>query len=104
MSITHVFTLASVHAHINLLGWMSLAVAGILYHLFPHLEESRAAKVHFWLHNIGLPVMMISIALAISGVNDLFFPIGMIGGVVTVIGIYFFGYNVLRNLKKTTQE
>ncbi|WP_188456695.1 cytochrome-c oxidase [Virgibacillus oceani] len=101
MSIFHVFTLATVHVHINLLGWMSLAVAGILYTLFPHLTETKTAKVHFWMHNIGLPVMMFSIAMAILGVSPLFFPIATLGGAVTVIGIFCFGYNVLKNLENT---
>jgi hypothetical protein len=43
--------------------------------------------------------MMVSIALALLGVNDIFFLIGTIGGVATVLGIFCFGYNVLRNLK-----
>lgn len=99
MSFTHVFGLATVHVHINLLGWMSLAIAGILYLLFPHLTLTSAAKTHFWLHNLGLPVMMISIALAILEVSPVFFPIATLGGVVTVLGIFCFGYNVLKNLK-----
>jgi cbb3-type cytochrome oxidase subunit 1 len=98
MSVTHVFSLATVHVHINLLGWMSLAIAGIFYTLFPHLSETSAAKAHFWLHNIGLPVMMISIALAILKVSPMFFPIATFGGAVTVLGIFCFGYNVLKNL------
>lgn len=98
MSIFHVFKLATVHVHINLLGWMSLSIAGILYTLFPHLAQTSAAKTHFWLHNLGLPIMMISIALAILEVSPVFFLIATIGGVVTVIGIFCFGYNVLKNL------
>ncbi|VEF49050.1 Cbb3-type cytochrome oxidase, subunit 1 [Bacillus freudenreichii] len=99
MSFTHMFALATVHVHINLLGWMSLAIAGILYLLFPQLTLTSAAKTHFWLHNLGLPVMMISIALAIMEVSPVFFPIATIGGVITVLGIFCFGYNVLKNLK-----
>ncbi|MFS0575056.1 cytochrome-c oxidase [Sporosarcina sp. 179-K 3D1 HS] len=98
MSITHVFNLATVHVHINLLGWMSLAIIGILYHLYPHLAGTGSAKAHFWLHNLGLPVMMIAIALAILTANPVFFVTATIGGVITVIGIFIFGFNVLRNL------
>lgn len=98
MSVTHVFNLATVHVHLNLLGWMSLAIAGIFYILFPYLALTTAAKVHFWLHNIGLPVMMASIALAILDVSPMFFPIATFGGAVTVIGVFCFGYNVLKNL------
>ncbi len=100
MSITHVFNLTSVHAHVSLLGWMSLALIGLFYHHYPNLEKTGLAKAHFWLHNIGLPVMMIAIALAILGVGNVFFPIATIGGVATLIGIFCFGFNVLLNLDK----
>ena len=102
MSLTHVFTLTSVHVHINLLGWMSLALIGIFYHLYPNLEKTGLAKAHFWLHNIGLPVMMIAIALAIQGVGNVFFPIATAGGAATLIGIFCFGFNVLMNIDKRT--
>lgn len=104
MSIFHVFNLATVHVHINLLGWMSLSIIGIFYTLFPQLAETTAAKAHFWLHNIGLPIMMISIAIAILGGSELFFPLATIGGALTVIGIFCFGYNVLRHLGKVASK
>jgi cbb3-type cytochrome oxidase subunit 1 len=67
MSITEQMQFAAVHAHINLLGWASLALAGIVYHLFPSAATTVLAKLHFWLHNIGLPVMMVGLALLLSG-------------------------------------
>ncbi|MEW9675678.1 cytochrome-c oxidase [Lentibacillus sp. L22] len=99
MSSMHVFSLATVHVHVNLLGWMSLALAGVFYVLFPNLGHTTAARVHFWLHNIGLPIMMIGIALAVLGVSPIFFPIATIGGAITVVGIFFFGFNILLNLR-----
>ncbi len=99
MSATHVFKLATVHVHVNLLGWMSLAIIGLIYVRFPKLEKTVAAKVHFWLHNIGLPIMMIGIACAILGVSPIFFPIATAGGALTVLGVFFFGYNVLWHLR-----
>lgn len=98
MSIFHVFNLATVHVHLNLLGWMSLAIAGIFYKLYPHLAHTSSAKIHFWLHNIGLPVMMLAIALAILTQVPVFFMLATLGGAITVIGIFFFGVNVLRHL------
>lgn len=99
MSVTHVFNLSTVHVHLNLLGWVTLAIAGLFYTIFPHLAETASAKAHFWLHNIGLPVMMVSIALAIMGVHPLFFLIATLAGTVTVLGVFCFGYNVLKNLR-----
>ncbi|MGN7386025.1 cytochrome-c oxidase [Sporosarcina sp. SAFN-015] len=100
MSFTHVFTLTSVHVHLNLVGWVSLALAGVFYHLYPRLVESGLARAHFWLHNIGLPIMMISIATAILGGPEIFFLFAMLGGVMTVLGVLFFGFNVLLRLDK----
>ncbi|MFD1205567.1 MULTISPECIES: DUF2871 family protein [Sporosarcina] len=99
MSMTHVFKLTTVHVHVNLLGWMSLALIGLIYHLYPSLERNSLAKVHFWLHNIGLPVMMISIAAAILGGPSFFFPLATAGGAAVLIGIFCFGFNVLFRLK-----
>ena len=33
------------HAHLNLLGWVSLFLIGIFYHLHPALDQSRIALV-----------------------------------------------------------
>ncbi|MFC5590602.1 DUF2871 family protein [Sporosarcina soli] len=100
MSFTHIFNMTTVHVHISLLGWMSLALIGLFYHHYPNLEKTGLAKAHFWLHNIGLPVMMIAIALAISGAGDVFFKIATTGGVLTLIGIFCFGFNILMNLDR----
>lgn len=98
MSISHKFDLSSVHAHVNLLGWVSLALSGFVYHIFPKSAESTLGKVHFWLHNIGLPIMMIGLFLLVSGVAGME-PIVAVGGSLTSIGVLFFMINVLKNVR-----
>ncbi|TDL80197.1 cytochrome-c oxidase [Peribacillus frigoritolerans] len=98
MSIAHDYTLTSVHVHINLLGFTTLTIAGILYYAFPELTDHFLAKAHFWLHNIGLPVMMIGLAFTVSGNNSLVL-FTITGSFATVIGLLFFVWNVLANLK-----
>ena len=100
MSFSKTFDLSTVHVHLNLVGWVSLALVGMFYHLYPSLETSGLAKGHFWLHNIGLPVMMISIATAILGGPEIFFLFATLGGVMVVVGVLFFGFNVLSRLDK----
>ncbi|MFE0558007.1 cytochrome-c oxidase [Paenibacillus sp. NPDC058910] len=100
MSISHSYDYASVHTHVNLLGWASLALAGVIYVLFPAAGESTAGKVHFWLHNIGLPVMMIGLALLVSGMGSVE-PVIAVGGVLVTLGILAFLYNVLTHVKST---
>jgi hypothetical protein len=58
-------------------------------------------KLHFWLHNIGLSIKMISIALAITGVHSVFFPITTIAGALTLIGIFCFGLNIKKEAKNS---
>ena len=61
------FALAPVHAHLLLLGWASLALAGVVYHLYPAAATTRLATLHFWLHNLGLPVFMAGLAAMLTG-------------------------------------
>lgn len=67
MGATNDFTLTGVHAHLNLLGWVSLALVALIYKVIPDASKTRLAKAHFWLHNLGLPVQMVALALFLSG-------------------------------------
>jgi cbb3-type cytochrome oxidase subunit 1 len=98
MSIVHTSTLSSVHVHINLLGWVSLALVGIIYTLFPNLASTKLAKTHFWLHNISLPIMMLGLAFIMYGQAALI-PVVASAGTVLVLAIILFAINVLKNLK-----
>ena len=93
MGITQSFGLHPVHAHLNLLGWASLALCGLVYMAFPAAAETRLAKVHFWLHNLGLPPLMIALALLLSG-NAAMEPVVGILSMVVGLGIFMFVINV----------
>jgi cbb3-type cytochrome oxidase subunit 1 len=98
MSIIHTSTLSSVHVHINSLGWVSLALVGIIYTLFPNLASTKLAKIHFWLHNISLPIMMLGLAFIMYGQAALILVVAS-AGTVLVLAIILFAINVLKNLK-----
>jgi hypothetical protein len=93
------FTLRSVHAHINLLGWATMALAGLIYSVFPQAGQSRLAKVHFWLHNIALPVLLVSLTFLMLGNKQV---VPLLGGaeIIAAIGIIVFAANIFLNLKK----
>jgi hypothetical protein len=91
------FTLRPVHAHINLLGFTVLALAGLIYSVFPAAGASRLARIHFWLHNLALPVMMISLAMLLLG-NAAFVPSLVAGEFVAAAGVIVFACNVFLNL------
>lgn len=98
MSITESFNFTPVHVHINLLGWTAMTLAGLIYVAFPNAANTGLAKVHFWLHNIALPVMMIGLAFLVSGVGAAGTAVA-IGGSVMVLGIILFAINILQNVK-----
>lgn len=91
------FTLRPVHAHVALLGWASLALAGLIYGQHPRAAASRLAQLHFWLHNLGLPLMMVSLALMLLGNEDAA-TVLVLSEAVFAAGCVAFAVNVFRNL------
>ncbi|TWI59189.1 cytochrome-c oxidase [Halalkalibacter nanhaiisediminis] len=98
MSVTHSYQFAGVHVHINLLGWTSMTLAGIIYTLFPQTQRSILGKIHFWLHNIGLPVMMIGLFFLIQG-NETIGTLIPFGATAVLLAVITFALNVFMNLK-----
>ena len=99
------FTDVPVHAHLNLLGWVSLSLCGIIYALAPHLAETMLAKVHFWLHNLGLPVLMVAVWLIKHDRPEIGGPLAGIFSIVMGLGILCFGVNLWRGgFPKPAQE
>jgi hypothetical protein len=100
MGATENFLLRPVHAHLNLLGWATLALAGMIYTVFPEAGESRLAKVHFWMHNLALPVMMASLTFLLLGHTQII-PL-LVGAEMTAAGgVLVFACNIFMNLKTT---
>ena len=75
-------TLMPVHAHINLLGWVSMALFGLIGTVYPSITEGRVAAAQFWMHNLGVPVMLVALALRIRGVASAGPWIGIASAVV----------------------
>ncbi|RJF96362.1 cytochrome-c oxidase [Noviherbaspirillum saxi] len=92
------FALRPVHAHVNLLGWATMALAGLIYSVFPDAGESKLARVHFWLANISLPVMAVSLSFVVTGSRGLI-PVLAMSEIVAALGIVVFAVNIFLNLK-----
>lgn len=98
MGIAQNFALVPVHAHLLLLGWASLALAGVVYHLYPAASTTRLARIHFWLHNLGLPVFMVALGLVLTG-REAIVPVVVVSAIAVLIGLAIFATNVLVNIK-----
>jgi cbb3-type cytochrome oxidase subunit 1 len=88
-----------VHAHVNLLGWTTLALAGLIYSLFPKAGESLLAKAHFWLLNLALPVMMSCLSMLLLG-NPKVVPVMAVAELVSGVSVLAFAANLFINLKQ----
>ncbi len=40
------FVYSKIHAHVNLLGWVALAIYGIVYRIYPAMKDSSLALTH----------------------------------------------------------
>lgn len=97
MGLSQNFVLMPVHAHVLLAGWLTLAMAGVLYRVYPAAAGTRLAQVHFWLHNLGLPVFMVGLALMLSGRTELM-PVVGIGATTLLAGLVCFAINLWRRV------
>lgn len=61
------FRLTHVHVHINLLGWVTLGMVGLLYLAEPALQRGPLPHAHYWLHTLGLIVFMGGFAWSVLG-------------------------------------
>jgi cbb3-type cytochrome oxidase subunit 1 len=102
MGIAQSFVLVPVHAHLVLLGWASMALAGLVYHFYPAASITRLARWHFWLHNIGLPLFMAGLAFVVTG-NESALPVVIVGATTVIVGLVLFAANVLVNIRPAPQ-
>lgn len=99
MSMEHDYALTGVHVHINLLGWTSFALAGIIYHLFPKAGNHILAKLHFWGSNIGLPLMMGGLTKLLLTESEQSAVFISIGATLVVFSVILFTINVIKNVR-----
>ncbi len=84
------------HAHLNLLGWVSLFLIALYYRLHPALERARLAFVQIWLWIVGVIVQAIGVGLVHTG-NDKAEPVAAIGSILVVVSMLMFAWMVFRS-------
>jgi peptidoglycan/LPS O-acetylase OafA/YrhL len=83
------------HAHLNLLGWVSLFLFGIYYRLHPAIDRSTAALVQVLVWIGGTVVLTIGVALVHTG-RDAGDPVAAVGSLVVIASMLQFGWLVYR--------
>lgn len=103
------------HTHINLLGWVEMAIFGAVYYIIPRMVKRpiysiKLVKWHFYVHNLGLIGMVVfftaagvlggmasteSLEQAEAVVKPLLATMGMFGTLV-LIANFIWAYNLFR--------
>lgn len=99
MSATLQLNWAAAHAHVNLIGWASTAIIGLVYTVYPKAGSSVLGKWQFWLYNLGLPILLISMVLVqIPDLLGFAHILTFTGGFALAFGIILFIINVFINV------
>jgi hypothetical protein len=96
MGVNQDFRLAHMHAHLNLLGWVSFFIFGGYYSLVPQAAEGLLPKLHYGLCLIGLVIFMIG--LVTIGLDT---PVRLeicaaIGSILILLGFIVFALIIFR--------
>ncbi len=92
------------HVHLMLLGWLSMMIYGVGYHILPRFNGNpvafpKLAIVHFWVANVALIGLVSSWGLGgYSKIPEKTF------GVLNTIGIFMFVTNILVSIRKPQED
>jgi hypothetical protein len=95
MGISSDHTLAPVHVHLNLIGWVSLFLFGLFYKLHPD-AIGGAAVMQVLMVVAGYIVMMAGLAGLLLTGSSAFMPLAVIGSLLVWAGILLFFIVVAR--------
>jgi hypothetical protein len=87
-------SMAPLHAHINLLGWASLAVMGAFYGIAGERTPTKLAWANFAVSNLGNLITLPMLALILQG-NPPIVPVISTGELLIVGGMAIFGVAVI---------
>jgi cbb3-type cytochrome oxidase subunit 1 len=96
-------SLKFVHSHLNMLGWVSMMIYGVGYHVLPRfsgrpLKYPKMGELQFWAANIGLIGMLAFYTLNIHAQSAIFNYGAIAFGGLEVFSIALFFYNMLATL------
>jgi peptidoglycan/LPS O-acetylase OafA/YrhL len=96
MGMAQDFRLMPAHAHLNLLGFVALFLAGLYYQAVPQAAESKIATWQASIAVLGAVVFPIGITIVLLGGPQYeVFPIA--GSMVAFVGMLLFAIIVFRN-------
>jgi len=98
-----------VHSHLNMLGWVSMMIYGVGYHILPRfmgraLYSNRIGEVQFYLANIALIAMLVFYTLNVYAPSGIYLTITVVSGVVEAFTVFLFFFNMLMTLLTKVEQ
>lgn len=95
------------HAHANLLGFVSMMIFGVAYHVMPRfngrpLHSVRMAQLHVWVANVGLGIQVAGFVVRPHWREPGMLGVA-VGGIISAIGAFMFIYNIWRTTARTSR-
>jgi hypothetical protein len=84
------FQLAPAHAHLNLLGWVTMALYGSFYAFTAKTMSVKLAWTNYIVSALGVLVMIPSLAAFLTTSNQALIPVMAVGELLTVSGLVIF--------------
>ncbi|MDQ0465352.1 Na+/phosphate symporter [Caulobacter ginsengisoli] len=100
MGATQNFILAPAHAHLNLLGWVTLSIMGTFYALAGDRASRRLAWANWAVSTLGVIIMTPMLAYLLSGHEKEIGPLMPIPELTVIIGMLLFAVSVLSLWRK----
>lgn len=94
MSMSQDHTLASAHAHNNLIGFVTMMIYGVYYRLVPAAAANRLGVVHFWIALAGAVTFGPGVALAVMGNGPI---LAIIASLLTILSMLIFVWTIWSN-------
>src|SRR5512135_270428 len=96
-------SLKFVHSHLMLLGWVSMMIYGVGYHVLPRfsgrpLKYPKIGELQFWAANIGLIGMLVFYTMNVYAPAPAYITTSVAFGALEVLSIALFFYNMLATL------
>lgn len=92
MSVTHDFATSPAHAHLNLLGFVSLSIMGAFYATLGKGTPTWLVKTNFFLNSIGVAIMITGLGLLFTQTvpPEKLAPLMMISEPMIILGFLSF--------------
>ena len=95
MAATQNHSIMPAHAHLNLLGWVSLFLFGVYYERRPNLDVSRIARVQVGLWVVGTILLVIAVAAIHLGYTAAE-PLAGVASLMVLGAILLFAYFIFK--------